>query len=149
MSAAYYLALEGVRVVLIDRGDFGQEASWAGAGILPPASAGAASDGFEQLHQLSLAEFPKLSANLLRQTGIDNGYRVCGGLEFLAAQPAATQANGVELESDRNRSTQRLPDARNLQLPGVPAPRCFSLIWRRFATRGTCASGRSVPPIRS
>ncbi len=83
LSAAYYLALEHARVVLIDRGDFGQEASWAGAGILPPASSRLSSDGSEQLHQLSLAEFPKLSADLLRQTGIDNGYRVCGGLEFL------------------------------------------------------------------
>ena len=84
LTAAYYLALENVSVVLIDRGDFGQEASWAGAGILPPATSLATSDGFERLHQLSLGEFPKLSADLVRQTGIDNGFRVCGGLEFLA-----------------------------------------------------------------
>lgn len=84
LTTAYYLALENVSVTLIDRGDFGQEASWAGAGILPPASCIPSQNGFEQLFQLSLPEFPRLSADLLRQTGIDNGYRVCGGLEFLA-----------------------------------------------------------------
>ncbi len=84
LSAAYYLALENVAVTLIDRGDFGQEASWAGAGILPPASPVDREDAFEQLHRLSMLEFPKLSADLLRQTRIDNGYRVCGGLEFQA-----------------------------------------------------------------
>jgi glycine oxidase len=84
LTTAYYLALENVSVTLIDRGDLGQEASWAGAGILPPASSIPSQDGFEQLFQLSIPEFPKLSAELGRQTGIDNGYRVCGGLEFQA-----------------------------------------------------------------
>ena len=86
LTAAYYLALENVSATVIDRGDFGQEASWAGAGILPPASSRPVEDPFEQLHQLSLREFPNLSADLLRQTRIDNGYRVCGGLEFLAGR---------------------------------------------------------------
>lgn len=84
LTTAYYLARENVSVTLIDRGDLGQEASWAGAGILPPASSLPSDDGFEQLFQLSLPEFPRLSAELQRQTGIDNGYRVCGGLEFEA-----------------------------------------------------------------
>jgi glycine oxidase len=84
LTTARYLALENVSVTLIDRGDLGQEASWAGAGILPPASSMPSEDGFEQLFQLSLPEFPGLSAELRRQTGIGNGYRVCGGIEFLA-----------------------------------------------------------------
>jgi glycine oxidase len=112
LTAAYYLALENVSVVLIDRGDFGQEASWAGAGILPPASSRATSDGFERLHQLSLSEFPKLSADLVRQTGIDNGFRVSGGLEFLAGSAgghagewsgAGVQAEPLEESATRER----------------------------------------------
>ena len=84
LSAAYYLALEKVSVVVIERGDFGQEASWAGAGILPPASSIYSSDGYDQLHQLSLEQFPRLSAQLREHSGIDNGFRICGGIEFLA-----------------------------------------------------------------
>ena len=37
LTTAYFLAREGVRVAVIDKGDFGREASWAGAGIIPPA----------------------------------------------------------------------------------------------------------------
>src|SRR5262249_21645049 len=36
LSTAYYLAREGVAVEIVDRIDFGQESSWAGAGILSP-----------------------------------------------------------------------------------------------------------------
>ena len=32
LSTAYFLAREGARVQIVDKGDFGQEASWAGAG---------------------------------------------------------------------------------------------------------------------
>ena len=119
LTAAYYLALENVSVVLIDRGDFGQEASWAGAGILPPASSRATSDGFERLHQLSLSEFPKLSADLIRQTGIDNGFRVCGGLEFLAGSAgghagewsgAGVRAEPLDEASVRQREPVLAPD---------------------------------------
>jgi glycine/D-amino acid oxidase-like deaminating enzyme len=38
LTTAYYLAKSGGRVVVLDKGDCGQEASWAGAGILPPSS---------------------------------------------------------------------------------------------------------------
>ena len=36
LTTAYFLAREGVGVEVVDQGDFGQEASWAGAGILSP-----------------------------------------------------------------------------------------------------------------
>lgn len=42
LSIAYFLAKAGVRVEVLDRGDFGREASWAGAGILPPGNMEAA-----------------------------------------------------------------------------------------------------------
>jgi glycine oxidase len=101
LTAAYYLALENVSITLIDRGHFGQEASWAGAGILPPASSVHAENALEQLQRLSVLEFSNLSADLLRQTGIDDGYRVCGGLEFLAGAAAGHPGewSGTDVEA--------------------------------------------------
>lgn len=114
LTAAHYLALENISATVIERGDFGQEASWAGAGILPPASSKPVEDPFEQLHQLSLREFPNLSADLFRQTGIDNGYRVCGGLEFLAGRSSGHEGEwsgaGVQPEAlDESAARTREP----------------------------------------
>jgi glycine oxidase len=38
LSLAYELACHNVGCQVLDRADLGREASWAGAGILPPAS---------------------------------------------------------------------------------------------------------------
>jgi glycine oxidase len=83
LTVAYYLAREGVRVAVVDRGDFGQEASWAGAGILPPGNPATARTPFDRLRALSAEAFPALSDELRQRTGIDNGYLRCGGLEVL------------------------------------------------------------------
>jgi glycine oxidase len=96
LTTAYFLAREGVSVVVVDRSDFGQEASWAGAGILPPGNPARARRPIDQLRAHSVRLHPILSAELRERTGIDNGYRRCGGLEFLAA--------GGEAEADEWRS---------------------------------------------
>src|ERR1051326_1983499 len=49
LSCAYYLAREGVRVTVVDKGDLGQQASWAGAGILPPGNPERARDDVARL----------------------------------------------------------------------------------------------------
>src|SRR5438105_3924430 len=90
LSTAYFLAREGIHVTLIDKGDFGQEASWAGAGILPPENLAHARTPVEVLRAHSAALFPSLSAELRELTGIDNGYLRCGGLEFV--RPVAEAA---------------------------------------------------------
>lgn len=83
LTAAYWLAREGVRVRVLDRGDFGQEASWAGAGILPPGNPMFALTPFDQLRAHSVTLFPILSQELKERTGIDNGYLRTGGLELV------------------------------------------------------------------
>jgi glycine oxidase len=80
LSVAYYLAREQVRVEVVDKGDFGQEASWAGAGIIPPGNPARARTPFDRLRALSSEAFPALSRELRERTGIDNGYLRCGGL---------------------------------------------------------------------
>jgi len=86
LTTAHYLASSGVRVTVLDRGDLGREASWAGAGIIPPGVSAHAHTPFDQLRALSSALYPTLSAELRATTGIDNGYLVCGGLELIAAE---------------------------------------------------------------
>jgi glycine oxidase len=80
LSLAYELAGQGVKVRVLDRGTPGQEASWAGAGILPPANAATASNPYEQLVALSNELHAAWAERLREETGIDNGYRRTGGL---------------------------------------------------------------------
>jgi glycine oxidase len=82
LSIAYYLAREKVRVEILDRGDFGQEASWAGAGIIPAGNSAHARTPFDKLRAISSEAYPALSEELRQRTGMDNGYLRCGGLVF-------------------------------------------------------------------
>jgi glycine oxidase len=135
LSTAWFLAEAGVRVTIVDRGDFGQQASWAGAGILSPARLEHARDAFMQLHARSIAMYPALSRTLREQTGIDNGYCVCGGFELFASTGdvssdewrgegvAFQELSGDELhrrQPDVSTSVQRayyLPDMAQLRNP--------------------------------
>jgi glycine oxidase len=82
LTTAWFLKEAGLRVTLVDKGDFGQQASWAGAGIISPADPAHARTSLDQLRARSSAMFPALSQRLREETGIDNGYFVCGGLEL-------------------------------------------------------------------
>lgn len=82
LTTAYFLAKEGVRVTLADQGEPGQQASWAGAGILVPGNPSFARTPLEQLRCHGVRLYPGLSAELRERTGLDNGYTVCGGVEL-------------------------------------------------------------------
>jgi glycine oxidase len=82
LTTAYFLASEGVSVGVVDRGDFGQQASWAGAGIIPPGDPARARTPYDLLRAHSAVMYPQLSRRLREQTGTDNGYVVCGGVEL-------------------------------------------------------------------
>jgi glycine oxidase len=82
LTAAYELAPH-VPVTVIDRGEFGQESSWAGAGILLPAARTKPLLPIDQLRRQSAMLFPELSARLRAETGIDNGFRQNGGLRLV------------------------------------------------------------------
>jgi glycine oxidase len=101
LSTAYFLARDGIAVDVLDKGDFGQESSWAGAGILPLSNLTEARTPFDQLRGHSCRLFPILSQELRELTGIDNGYLRCGGLE-LSSGPGDTgeewHAAGVPLQ---------------------------------------------------
>jgi glycine oxidase len=80
LSIAYELSSHGLRVRVLDRQQPGREASWAGAGILPPALRSPPDNQpLAQLASLSMQLHPQWAAALLEQTGIDNEFRQCGG----------------------------------------------------------------------
>lgn len=103
LSCAYELARRGWRVGVWDRGALGQEASWAGAGIIPPGQVEKASLPWERLRAIGAARFPSFAEEVRELTGIDIGYRRCGGIEFLEAEAAAEvtalwSAEGIAFE---------------------------------------------------
>ena len=90
LSIARELARASLSVTLLDRQQPGREASWAGAGILPPAALTGPDDPLSELTSQTHALWPELSEGLLETTGIDNGFRCCGGVRLdpgLAATP--------------------------------------------------------------
>jgi len=72
LSIARALALRGVRdVTVIERGEFGREASWAAGGILAPQVEADAADDFFRLASASRDLYPQFAQALLNETGID------------------------------------------------------------------------------
>ena len=72
LSIARALALRGVRdVTLIEKGEFGREASWAAGGILAPQVEADAADDFFRLASASRDLYPQFAEALLNETGID------------------------------------------------------------------------------
>lgn len=95
LSLAYELASRGMQVRVLDRSAAGREASWAGAGILPPAGPHDPQP-LEQLACLSNRLHRTWAAQLREETGIDNGLRPCGAL-YLArsAEDAAALRQAI------------------------------------------------------
>jgi glycine oxidase len=91
LSLAWELSKRGQNVCVIDQCEPGQEASWAGAGILPPAKFREGDHPLDQLRGLACDLHPQWAAELNELTGIDNGYHQCGGL-YLARTPGEVAA---------------------------------------------------------
>ena len=72
LSIARALAQRGVRdVVVLDRHEFGREASWAAGGILAPQIEADARDDFFRLACASRDLYPQFAAELQSESGID------------------------------------------------------------------------------
>ena len=84
LSIAYCLAREGVSATVLDRGELGQGASWAGAGMIPPHVERLKTNPTIDLRSWSAILYPEWSKDLLEETGIDNGYRRTGGVDVAA-----------------------------------------------------------------
>ena len=121
LSLAWELARRGKSIQVIDQGEPGREASWAGAGILPPAGRRDGQHPYEQLAALAAELHPQWAAELLAATGIDNGFRRCGGL-YLARSPGEAAALAAWTQSLREEGieVERIAAERLLELePGL------------------------------
>lgn len=107
LSVAYELAGRGLSVQVLDQADVGRGASWAGAGILPPCPTRGAVDPLDQLRSLTHRLHAEWAVELKKLTGIDTGYRRCGGIYLarsaaesatLAAQQQLWDDHGIEAE---------------------------------------------------
>jgi glycine oxidase len=107
LSLAWDLARHGTSVQVIDQGEPGREASWAGAGMISAASQIASQHPYEQLRGLASQLHSQWADELKACTGIDNGFRRCGGLYLartageaaaLAAWAQLLRGEGIEIE---------------------------------------------------
>lgn len=86
LSLAWELSKRGRQVHVIDRQEPAREASWAGAGMLPPAARQNVVHPFDHLRALSHELHPIWAAELREETGIDTGFRRTGAI-YLARRP--------------------------------------------------------------
>jgi len=71
LLSTYLLASAGQEVILLEAGEAGREASWAGGGIVSPLYPWRYSPAVTALAHWSQDYYPQLGQTLLRQTGID------------------------------------------------------------------------------
>ena len=94
-SIALELARAGLRVGLFDRQEPGQEASWAGAGILSPAPESAAMVSLVPLGKASMAIYPEFVGIVEEISGQSAGYRPKGTLQALFSRDAREELSTV------------------------------------------------------
>lgn len=152
LSVAYELAGQGATVTLLEQAQFGQEASWAGAGILHPGNLSLATSPQAKLRALSFSCWQPLSKQLKEQTGIDNCFLNCGAIQLgisteksLQAEYEEWQREGVEAEwlnmvSIANYEPALAPQfqygVRLPQLHQVRNPRHLKALYRGCQQRG-------------
>ena len=82
MLTARALHKEGLSVTILERGEAGREASWAGGGILSPLVPWQYPDSVAELVVWSQHYYPQLVEELLTQTGIDAEWVLSGLLNL-------------------------------------------------------------------
>lgn len=94
-SIALELARAGLRVGLFDRQEPGQEASWAGAGILSPAPESAAMISLVPLARASMTIYPEFVRMVEEISGQSVGYRPKGTLQAIFTSNAREELSTV------------------------------------------------------
>ena len=81
-SIAWRLAQAGQRVILLDRGEPGREASSAAVGLLLPETGREAGPELVQLWLASLARYPRFVEEVREVTNVAVEFRRCGRLHL-------------------------------------------------------------------
>jgi glycine oxidase len=113
-SIAWRLAQAGLAVTLLDAGELGGEASWAGAGMLAPGGEFTAQTPLLSFALESLAQYPAFVQELESEARSRIDYRRCGAVEL-----ACTQAEWSDLIE--RRAAQQALGIRSTTVQGIPA----------------------------
>lgn len=144
-STALELASAGMAVTLLERGQAGQESSWAGGGILYPLLPWDYAEAVNRLTQTSIALFPSWSEQLQAVGGIDPEYRKCGMLVLppFSQNSAKTWCDAhstrLEISGARKIIPELAADENALWLPDVTQarnPRLLKALRRRLEQLG-------------
>lgn len=117
-SISFELGRQNFRVLLVDRQQPGQEASWAAAGMLSPAPDGPDAIPLVPLGRASLAMYPEFIATIEEFSGLKTGYRQEGALEVLFHGDAERELSTlVALDRGLGLAVEPLPvdEARELE----------------------------------
>lgn len=123
LSIAYQLRRDGLSVTLLDRGEPGREASWAGAGVLPPASWYVDDPALDQMAIAAAREQAEWSAELKAATGLDDEYWPCGARYQTTAENAGrleeafTRWRALGVLIDRDADGWRVPGEAQVRNP--------------------------------
>lgn len=90
LAAARELALNGLQVVLFERGQPERSASWAAAGMLSPLAEAEDADAFLEFLRASRSLYPSFTRSIEEATGLPTGYRSEG--TFLVALNESDEA---------------------------------------------------------
>src|ERR1700676_4725361 len=94
-AIALELSRAGLSVGLFDRQQPGEEASWAGAGILSPAPENAGMFPLVPLGKASMAIYPEFVAQVEEISGQRVGFRPKGTIEALFSRDARAQLSTI------------------------------------------------------
>ncbi len=130
-SIAFELARHKLRVLLLDRQQPGQEASWAAAGMLSPAPDSPAAIPLVSLGRASLELHPEFIAKVEEASGCTVGYRHKGTLEIFFGRDAERELSTlIALHHGLGLPTEalRLEEARRLEPALSGAARAAALL---------------------
>ena len=92
LLVAKELLEQGAKVTLLEQGQPGQEASWAGGGIVSPLYPWTYSEPVTALASWAQAAYPQLVAELNAATGLDPELNLCGLLMLEPPNQAEMEA---------------------------------------------------------
>jgi len=122
-SIAWRLAQAGLRVLLLDAGRMGEEASWAGAGMLAPSGEFEVPSLLASFAIQSLRAYPRFVAELESETGLPIDYRRLGAIE-VAGSEAEWRALQARAESLAGLGIPACPMSREDLLRELPHLNC-------------------------
>ncbi|MDP2226455.1 MAG: glycine oxidase ThiO [Moraxellaceae bacterium] len=125
LMSARLLRAAGCEVTLLERGDTGREASWAGGGIVSPLYPWRYAPAVTALAQMARQAYPRLVGELLAETGIDAELEQCGMLMLDATDAAEALSWAAAHGEDMQRRAQ---DRLRAELPGL-APHWRQGLW--------------------